>query len=133
MAGPSESLTRQAWPEAKKFEKLALHASPGHTVCLRWPAWADFNLTRGVVFCTGVIKDVMLVTLSVTLYGSAVTQIQLAGYALALAGVGFYNYSKIKAAQLAAAATAAAAAAEGDDTKRPKDQDVEAKPLLQKQ
>ncbi|KXZ55918.1 hypothetical protein GPECTOR_2g1469 [Gonium pectorale] len=40
----------------------------------------------------GVIKDWLLILLSVVLYGSPVTKLQLGGYGLAFAGVMYYNY-----------------------------------------
>ncbi|KXZ42051.1 hypothetical protein GPECTOR_216g445 [Gonium pectorale] len=51
----------------------------------------------------GVIKDWLLIGLSVSLYGSSVTQIQLAGYGLAFVGVMYYNVLKMQQAAEAAA------------------------------
>ncbi|KAJ9533354.1 hypothetical protein QJQ45_026415 [Haematococcus lacustris] len=44
----------------------------------------------------GVVKDWLLILLSVVLYGSPVTTTQLMGYGLAFAGVCVYNYQKIQ-------------------------------------
>ncbi len=49
----------------------------------------------------GVLKDWMLIGLSVLLFASPITSMQLVGYGLALVGVCWYNYSKIQAAQAA--------------------------------
>lgn len=45
----------------------------------------------------GVIKDWLLILLSVMMYGSPITGIQLLGYAVAFAGVCWYNYLKYQA------------------------------------
>ncbi|KAG2422144.1 hypothetical protein HXX76_016251 [Chlamydomonas incerta] len=44
----------------------------------------------------GVLKDCLLIALSVLMYGSSVTSLQLAGYAVALVGVTYYNILKIQ-------------------------------------
>ncbi|KAG2490063.1 hypothetical protein HYH03_011528 [Edaphochlamys debaryana] len=46
----------------------------------------------------GVVKDWLLIMLSVMLYHSIVTKLQLAGYGLSFAGVTWYNYLKMKQA-----------------------------------
>ncbi|PNW87036.1 hypothetical protein CHLRE_02g106200v5 [Chlamydomonas reinhardtii] len=58
----------------------------------------------------GVIKDWLLILLSVVLYGSPVTRTQLFGYGLAFLGVMYYNYAKVE--QMKASAAAAAKAPE---------------------
>lgn len=47
----------------------------------------------------GVLKDWLLIMLSVMMFKSPVAQIQLAGYFLAFLGVCWYNYQKIQAAK----------------------------------
>jgi len=47
----------------------------------------------------GIVKDLMLIGLSVLLYKSIVTSTQVIGYSIALAGVFYYNYRKIQATQ----------------------------------
>ncbi|GFR41360.1 hypothetical protein Agub_g2043 [Astrephomene gubernaculifera] len=47
----------------------------------------------------GVIKDWLLILLSVTLYGSPVTSLQLCGYGVAFLGVCWYNYQKLQGAR----------------------------------
>lgn len=42
----------------------------------------------------GIVKDVVLVALSVTLFHSTVTPLQFVGYSVALAGVARYSLSK---------------------------------------
>eukprot|EP00877_Chromochloris_zofingiensis_P006142 jgi/Chrzof1/1781/Cz10g20260.t1 len=54
----------------------------------------------------GVVKDWLLIGLSCILYGSVVTTMQLVGYSIALAGVFYYNYNKVKSMQLAVRSTA---------------------------
>eukprot|EP01023_Acetabularia_acetabulum_P021928 TRINITY_DN21673_c0_g1_i1.p1 TRINITY_DN21673_c0_g1~~TRINITY_DN21673_c0_g1_i1.p1 ORF type:complete len:371 (-),score=15.74 TRINITY_DN21673_c0_g1_i1:229-1233(-) len=44
----------------------------------------------------GVIKDWLLILLSVYIYHSKITHINLGGYALAFSGVCWYNYTRIK-------------------------------------
>mmetsp|Transcript_10258 Transcript_10258/g.17865 ORF Transcript_10258/g.17865 Transcript_10258/m.17865 type:complete len:349 (-) Transcript_10258:14-1060(-) len=44
----------------------------------------------------GVVKDWLLILLSVVVYGSSVTQTQLMGYGLAFVGVCYYNYRKVQ-------------------------------------
>lgn len=44
----------------------------------------------------GVIKDWLLIALSVILFKSAVTQVNLGGYAIAFGGVCWYNYRKLQ-------------------------------------
>ncbi|KXZ44372.1 hypothetical protein GPECTOR_68g343 [Gonium pectorale] len=70
----------------------------------------------------GVIKDWMLIGLSVLLYGSSVTPIQLGGYLVAFGGVTFYNYLKMQQASQALAAQQqqqqAQAQASGDEEKQ---------------
>ena len=51
----------------------------------------------------GVVKDWLLIGLSVALFGAPVTRLQLAGYSVALGGVFYYNYQKIKGMAAAAA------------------------------
>ena len=47
---------------------------------------------------SGICKDILLVTLGAVLWSEVVTGQQLFGYAIALAGLGFYNYmGKIRA------------------------------------
>eukprot|EP00887_Chlorella_sp_A99_P002687 scaffold6.g2687.t1 len=43
----------------------------------------------------GVVKDWMLILLSIWLFRAPVTALNLGGYVLALMGVGWYNYSKL--------------------------------------
>ncbi len=45
----------------------------------------------------GVVKDWLLILLSVVIYGSPVTSTQLWGYGLAFLGVCVYNYRKVQA------------------------------------
>lgn len=45
----------------------------------------------------GVVKDWLLIGLSVVLFGSPVSGLQLFGYGIAFAGVMYYNYQKIQA------------------------------------
>ncbi|GIL65961.1 hypothetical protein Vafri_19608 [Volvox africanus] len=52
----------------------------------------------------GVIKDWLLILLSVVLYGSPVTRTQLGGYGLAFVGVMYYNYAKVEQMKQSAAA-----------------------------
>ncbi|KAG2437006.1 hypothetical protein HYH02_011438 [Chlamydomonas schloesseri] len=68
----------------------------------------------------GVVKDCLLILLSVVLYGSPVTSLQLAGYALALGGVTWYNVQKIQQTSPPAAVQA-----------QEKGDDLENKPLVQ--
>ncbi|KAK9815201.1 hypothetical protein WJX73_010856 [Symbiochloris irregularis] len=71
----------------------------------------------------GVVKDWLLIGLSVLLFHAEVTPLNLGGYLIAFFGVCYYNYKKLqgmKAKQAAAAASAAAAKAE----------DIEDRPLL---
>ncbi|GBF90091.1 sugar phosphate phosphate translocator [Raphidocelis subcapitata] len=56
----------------------------------------------------GVVKDWMLIAASVALHGSVVTRLQVAGYGVAIAGVLWYNVSKIRKGQLAAPQSGAA-------------------------
>mmetsp|Transcript_13619 Transcript_13619/g.29172 ORF Transcript_13619/g.29172 Transcript_13619/m.29172 type:complete len:345 (-) Transcript_13619:669-1703(-) len=56
----------------------------------------------------GVIKDWLLILLSVVLYGSPVTKTQLVGYGLAFVGVMYYNYKKVQAMKQQTAAAAKA-------------------------
>ncbi len=44
------------------------------------------------------LKDWLLIMLSVVMYKSPVTRLQIAGYGLAFAGVCWYNYQKLHAA-----------------------------------
>ncbi|KXZ44371.1 hypothetical protein GPECTOR_68g342 [Gonium pectorale] len=46
----------------------------------------------------GVVKDWMLIGLSVLLFGSSVTRLQLIGYGVAFAAVMYYNYLKMQQA-----------------------------------
>ena len=50
----------------------------------------------------GVIKDWVLIALSVGIFHNAVTPVNLAGYFIAFIGVSVYNYTKIRDAQAAA-------------------------------
>ncbi len=59
----------------------------------------------------GVVKDWMLIALSVLLFHSAVTPLNLGGYLIAFGGVCYYNYKKIQAMQAKQAQAAAAKAA----------------------
>ncbi|KAF6252638.1 phosphate/phosphoenolpyruvate translocator protein [Scenedesmus sp. NREL 46B-D3] len=61
----------------------------------------------------GVAKDVMLIYLSMTLYGSTVTELQVLGYGMALCGAFYYNYQKI----IARTPTVATVAHAADGTK----------------
>lgn len=67
----------------------------------------------------GVVKDWILIGLSVLLYKSPVSAINLGGYLIAFAAVLWYNYTKIQAAMAEKAQQAAASA------------DVERQPILQ--
>lgn len=49
---------------------------------------------RQTLNLAGVLKDWLLIGLSVALYGSAVSPLQLGGYGLSLAGVIAYNLAK---------------------------------------
>jgi hypothetical protein len=59
----------------------------------------------------GVVKDWLLIGLSVLIFRSSITGLQLGGYGLAFAGVAWYNRSKMQQVVAAASAQAAAAAA----------------------
>ncbi|GMH44092.1 hypothetical protein BSKO_12026 [Bryopsis sp. KO-2023] len=48
----------------------------------------------------GVVKDWLLIGLSVLIFKSPVTPMNLFGYSIAFAGVAWYNYKKIQAAKL---------------------------------
>ncbi|GLC35983.1 hypothetical protein PLESTB_000526000 [Pleodorina starrii] len=65
----------------------------------------------------GVIKDWLLIALSVTLYGSPVGSLQLGGYGVAFLGVCWYNYQKLQGARQ-------------QTTTRQQPGDLESKPLL---
>lgn len=52
----------------------------------------------------GVVKDWLLIGLSVVLYGSPVTVTQLFGYGIAFCGVMYYQYTKLKVATAAGSA-----------------------------
>ena len=54
----------------------------------------------------GVVKDWMLIGLSVLLFHAAVTPINLGGYLLAFLGVCWYNYRKLQNMKAKQAATA---------------------------
>ena len=45
----------------------------------------------------GVVKDWLLIGLSVALFASAVSQLNLFGYAIAFLAVCWYNYQKLQA------------------------------------
>jgi drug/metabolite transporter (DMT)-like permease len=51
----------------------------------------------------GVVKDWMLIGLSIGLFKAAVTRVNLIGYLVAFAGVCWYNYAKLQAMQQQAA------------------------------
>lgn len=57
----------------------------------------------------GVIKDWLLIFMSVLMFGSPITGLQLFGYGIAFGGVCWYNYLKYKQMQEKAAQDAAAA------------------------
>ncbi|EIE22024.1 plastidic phosphate translocator-like protein [Coccomyxa subellipsoidea C-169] len=63
----------------------------------------------------GVIKDWLLIGLSVLIFKAQVTRINLGGYSLAFAGVCWYNYKKLQGMK---ARTAAAAAQQKADLER---------------
>lgn len=52
----------------------------------------------------GVVKDWLLILLSVLIYKSPVTPTQLVGYGIAFSGVCYYNYKKVQGMKQAAAA-----------------------------
>lgn len=52
----------------------------------------------------GVVKDWLLIGLSVVLFHSAVTSLNLGGYFLAFLAVCWYNYQKLQAAKAAVSA-----------------------------
>lgn len=63
---------------------------------LNWSIYVLIGKTSALTMnVAGVVKDVLLVYLSVAVYGSHVTRAQAAGYAVALAGVATYNYSRM--------------------------------------
>uniref|UniRef100_A0A7R9VSQ7 Sugar phosphate transporter domain-containing protein n=1 Tax=Chlamydomonas euryale TaxID=1486919 RepID=A0A7R9VSQ7_9CHLO len=51
----------------------------------------------------GVVKDWLLIGLSVAIFGNAVTPIQLFGYGISFLGVCYYNYQKISAMKTSSA------------------------------
>jgi hypothetical protein len=60
----------------------------------------------------GVVKDWMLIGLSIAVFHSAISRLNLLGYLVAFAGVCWYNWRKLQAAKAAAAAPAKGAAAD---------------------
>uniref|UniRef100_A0A383VIL4 Sugar phosphate transporter domain-containing protein n=1 Tax=Tetradesmus obliquus TaxID=3088 RepID=A0A383VIL4_TETOB len=48
-----------------------------------------------VMNLAGVFKDVMLIYLSMSIYGSTVTELQVLGYSVALCGAFYYNYRRM--------------------------------------
>ncbi|GIL50490.1 hypothetical protein Vafri_6676 [Volvox africanus] len=64
----------------------------------------------------GVIKDWLLILLSVVLYQTPVGSLQIFGYGIAFAGVCWYNYQKLQGMQ--------------SSPKHPEPSDPENKPLL---
>jgi hypothetical protein len=52
----------------------------------------------------GVIKDWILIGLSVAIFNSHVTNVNLIGYIIAFLGVTWYNYQKVRDDRAAAAA-----------------------------
>eukprot|EP00798_Chlamydomonas_sp_ICE-L_P001689 gene1689-33086_t len=67
----------------------------------------------------GVIKDWLLIGLSVLMFGTPVTGIQLAGYGLAFLGVCYYNYIKVTSMSQASASQAVKVEAASDEEKGP--------------
>ncbi|KAF8066272.1 ADIPOR3 [Scenedesmus sp. PABB004] len=85
-----------------------LLASAGSALALNCAIFMLIGRTSALTMnLAGVAKDVLLIYLSMVLYGSVVTELQLLGYAVALGGAFTYNYQKL-AAQAAAAKAAAA-------------------------
>jgi hypothetical protein len=62
-----------------------------------------------VACCAGVVKDWLLIVLSVLLFGSPVSGISLLGYLLAFAGVKYYNNQRVSDMRAAAESKDAAA------------------------
>lgn len=56
----------------------------------------------------GVVKDWMLIGISVWIFGAAVSGINLSGYSLAFFGVCWYNYQKLQRAKDAKKSTSQA-------------------------
>jgi drug/metabolite transporter (DMT)-like permease len=57
-----------------------------------------------IVSLAGVVKDMAVVLLSVLFWGNAITRVQVAGYALALAGLNLYRIQSASNGQLSLAA-----------------------------
>jgi hypothetical protein len=63
----------------------------------------------------GVIKDWMLIFMSMRMFTAPVTVLNLAGYTVAFLGVCVYNYTKLNAAKAKAAAKAAASTKQDEE------------------
>lgn len=67
----------------------------------------------------GVIKDWMLIWMSMRMFTAPVTVLNLAGYTVAFLGVCWYNYTKLNAAKAKAAAKAASTTVAKQDEEAP--------------
>eukprot|EP00878_Enallax_costatus_P038034 GHUV01043166.1.p1 GENE.GHUV01043166.1~~GHUV01043166.1.p1 ORF type:complete len:281 (+),score=83.26 GHUV01043166.1:789-1631(+) len=108
--------------EAERLASYTWHIGPG---LLLGSAAAAFALNCSIFLLigkssaltmniAGVAKDMLLIYLSMAVYGSIVTELQFLGYSVALCGAFFYNYQKITAAQAVAGTATAKAAASSD-------------------
>eukprot|EP00955_Chlamydomonas_euryale_P033435 347715-Chlamydomonas_euryale.AAC.1 len=81
-----------------------LLASAASAFCLNMAVFLLIGKSSALTMnVAGVIKDWLLILLSVMMYASPVSGLQLGGYALAFGGVCWYNYLKYKSMQAKAA------------------------------
>jgi hypothetical protein len=100
------------------FDPLVLTSNAVAAFALNLAVYLLIGKTSALTMnIAGVVKDWILIGLSVWLYAAPVTAINLGGYLIAFAAVLWYNYSKIQSAM--AEKAAAAAALPGDEEKQP--------------
>ncbi len=95
-------ITADADVVVSPFHMLANAAT---AFCLNMAVFLLIGKTSALTMnVAGVVKDWLLIGLSVWMFGSAVSQLNLSGYFVAFLAVCWYNYQKLQAAKSAAAA-----------------------------
>jgi len=115
--------TSNAW----QLRPPMMLANAATAFCLNLAVFLLIGKTSALTMnIAGVIKDWMLIWMSMRMFTAPVTTLNLVGYTVAFLGVCWYNMVKLNAAKVAAAAKAAAAASKAvDDAEAPEAADID--------
>jgi drug/metabolite transporter (DMT)-like permease len=116
LLGPALAIERAALPQLAASPQLAGLAALSALGALSLNCCQVWLLSQDsgplIVSLAGVLKDMAVVLLSVAFFGNAITRVQVAGYAFALAGLNLHRIQGASGGQLSLAATLRAFAAD---------------------